>query len=202
MSVSRLRCVCVCKNIYFPITILNSICLSISISLHIHLPNNSMMRQIGDLQTRLEDLENKVNQMQQKDERITVREVMNILEDYIVLEIMQSKNQVIKTGLRHLSKIKKHTASQYSKYLRDKGLDTHDMNILAYLKDVGDGIVHDQRTPKTYEELRELISDDDDEPDDIRAKDRLCQLLQSYAPSPILLHSPFEPITKTTTKQQ
>lgn len=72
--------------------------------------------------------------------------------------------------------------------------------MLGWLKDLGDAVTHDGRAPETYEMLKQLAMEDDDEEEDAMSKARLIALLQSYVPSPKDLCPPFEKKQKPSQK--
>ncbi len=150
------------------------------------------MQQIAELEHRLDNVESSLEELQQQDHTITVREAMGILEDYIVLDIMETKSQIKKTGLINISRIKDKLNPKYLSFLQKNRLSEDDMLMFDYLKGRGNSVVHDQRPSTSYEDLRQMAAEDDDDPADQLSKTRLLDLLKQYVPSAETLSSPLE----------
>lgn len=157
------------------------------------------------LRTKLSDCEKRISKLEARDERITVREVIRILEAHICLEAVGGSKTKFRNGNYSFDAISStadpKVTAQLSTILSTRGLSTDHLSTISYLKDCGDFGAHGSRPVMTKDEWYEILTGEDlkeaseagernDEEEKqlalaaVEIKTDLLRVLESYNPCP------------------
>eukprot|EP00981_Chlorochromonas_danica_P014744 scaffold8739_cov173-Ochromonas_danica.AAC.3 len=157
------------------------------------------------LRNKRNDYEKRISELEARDEPITVREAVRILEAYICLEAVGGSKTKFRKGNHNFDAISKTSdpkvTAQLSKILSTRGLSTDHLATISYLKDCGDFGAHAIRPAMTKDEWIEALTGEDvneaseaDERNDeeekqlalaaVRIKTDLLSVLEAYNPCP------------------
>jgi regulator of replication initiation timing len=127
--------------------------------------NRKLKQENADLKQRIAVLEEKVVRLETTLCNIDVREAIRSLENYIVLDVLGSKTQMVNRNIYTISDLKKTEEYQKSKWHQQK--ENKIFNLINYFKKSGDIVIHNGELKSNQEELaahmREHISDLGDE---------------------------------------
>jgi hypothetical protein len=179
--------------------------------------NNNLHQNLGELQkenlllksqnemlnNKLIDYEKRIVELETRDEPITIREAIRILEAHICLEAVGGSKTKFKKGNYNFDAIAKtadpKVTSELKKVLIKRGLSSDHLTTISYLKDCGDFGAHVRRPGMTKLEWIAALTKDDiseaseldvDEEDqklalmEIKIKTDLVNVLEGYNPSP------------------
>ena len=137
-----------------------------------------------DLNMAITTLQNDVKLLKKRDEPITVREGMVVLEEYIMIEILGSKKKA-----RYFPNIldlfnDNNYVNQCQIYLTNHGITRDHVNLMVQLRRDGNYSAHNGRPLLTRSEWNDLIISaiDPNDVDDVRMSGELLSLLEKYSP--------------------
>ena len=146
-----------------------------NVTLHLQIANLQQVNlafrsEIAILKTANADLESKVQELLRKIGKITWRESMRTLENYIVSRVLGSKKMksmqifTVKNLLKAVAKLDNEIQTKLNTELDKLGLDLTDLRTLTYIKQTADTLIHIDSTPTAPEDLiTEVLSQDDQE---------------------------------------
>mmetsp|Transcript_18402 Transcript_18402/g.26528 ORF Transcript_18402/g.26528 Transcript_18402/m.26528 type:complete len:272 (+) Transcript_18402:34-849(+) len=155
------------------------------------------------LRNKLNDYEKRISELEARDEPITVREAVRILEAYICLEAVGGSKTKFKNGNHNFDAISKTSdpkvTAKLANILSVRGLSKDHLATISYLKDCGDFGAHASRPAMTKEEwIVALTGEDVDEASEadktndeeekqlalaaVKIKTELLSVLEAYNP--------------------
>ena len=99
------------------------------------------MKENKELQFKIQELENKVEDIELKLFQIDSREVVRAIENYIVLDVLGSKKKMIKNSVYKIKELQNTTDYENSERSKDKDRKVI-CQIISYVKKIGDDLVH------------------------------------------------------------
>jgi len=139
-------------------------------------------KKLGEQQVKIDKLEINLNQTIDKISSVSLREAMRVLDNYLVREILGSKNQMIKHGVYTINQVAKcKEPTIQTKYIAwqngNPPVSVDDINYIKYFKETGDTIVHKEWRNRSKEELH---SPKDGVADIQQSKEKMLELLENY----------------------
>lgn len=148
--------------------------------------NNNLSKENAQLKSKIQKLEKKIQDIESKLFQMDSREAVMALENYIVLEILGSKNQMKLNSIYTIKEVQKTEAYENSKWKTGEK-EQKICQIINYVKEIGNILIHggNLNSPKEKIESQFKLAaqdmNDDDEMDgslDIIAEDMI-KLLES-----------------------
>jgi hypothetical protein len=150
--------------------------------------NKQLKEERALLLGRVDDLEERLAKVEARDEPITVREAMRVLERCICLQASGSTKK-FKLNFFNFDKINKSqdhgVKTALANELAARGLTSDHCDMLGALKDEGDRATHDQRPVLTVQQLEKMLIEEGDDTETLefnKLKLELLAALQHYCP--------------------
>jgi len=150
--------------------------------------NDSLQKEVTDQKTEIVALKDDMNEMKTRDNPITIREAMTILEKHIMFEILKgSKTKMRNIKSAHNLFNDNMFITECNDYMKKYGITQYHIDLIGDLKENGNYAVHANRPSIERSEWNNLIMqslDDPNDSDDIKAVGDILNLFEKYSPAP------------------